>query len=166
MVWSGEKWTNSPKLRSAEKKIQGISLRGPIFERDKRLDLLAGSFAGRADHRRHGHSGVGHEHLFDFPGVDVEASSDDHVHDPIHDVYATIVIHAPRVARVKPTGSLEGFPGGVGLGVVALQHVAPADGRLSHIAGGQRAELLVHHDDLHAPDTVSKLPLAIISGIS
>src|SRR5438105_4364607 len=95
-------------------------------------------FVGNAEDIGLADGGMVQEYLFDFARVDVFAAANDHLFFAAANVDVAVGVHDGEVARVKPSGRVDGFSGGV-----RVVPVAGHDG----IAPGAQFALLAAVDD-------------------
>ncbi len=72
------------------------------------------------------HLGMFEKHLFDIPGINVEAAGDDHIFLAINDVEIAVFVHFCDIAGVQPPVG-EGFRGGVGAVPITLHDLGALD---------------------------------------
>src|SRR5258708_26402509 len=119
------------------------------LEYNEGFDLFPMALVRYADDGCQAHCRVGHQHLFDFTWVDVEASANNHILHAVDDIKIAIFIPSSDVARMEPAIA-HGFCGCIGALVVALHHVMPPDSALPYFAGIH--VLVVRIDQAH-PDS-------------
>ncbi|MCY1286701.1 hypothetical protein D9M70_356770 [compost metagenome] len=107
---------------------------------------LAPLVAGDADHRALRHGRVAGEGGLDLGGIDVLATGNDHVLDPVADVDETLLVHVAAVAGVHPAAP-QRLGGGFRLVPVAHHHVRSAHHDLAD--GAARHLVVLGIDDAH-----------------
>ena len=122
---------------------------GRAGERDVRHDLLAEPAVGTPDHSGRRDRGVRQQHVLHVAGVDVEATPDDEVLDPVHDVEVAVGIEVADVAGVHPPLAHRQC-GGLRVLPVALHHPGRPDAHLAGLTGRHRLAELVDDAQLDA----------------
>ena len=120
--------------------------RGVGLDRDDRLDRFAPFGVGDPDHRHLADRLVPHQHLLDFPRINVFSPTDDHVVRAVHQEEVTGFIKISHVTGVKPASS-ERTGRGVRIAPVALHHQVAAGDNLSGLTGSQSPVFLVDNLD-------------------
>ena len=109
---------------------------------------LSPLLVGYAHHRDVAHAGVSEENLFDFPGIDILSTPNDHVLDAANNLDVAPRIHRSEVARMQPARFIDGRFGRFGVVVIAVHHPVSPGADLA-------LDLRIHHlpacgiDDLY-----------------
>ena len=97
---------------------------------------------GHADHRALRDVGVLVHGVFDFGGIDVLTTGDDHVLEPIADEYKSFLVHVSSVTGMQPAVA-QGFAGGVLAAPVTEHDVGTAHHDFAHFTARQLVPLLI-----------------------
>src|SRR5260370_3229447 len=105
-----------------------------VLDNNEGFHLFPVTVVWHADDGCQAHGRVGHQHLFDFTWVDVEAAANNHILHPVDDVEIALFCAPPDVPGVDPAMAHR-FGGGFWAFVIALHHVVPPDSDLPYFAG-------------------------------
>src|SRR5664280_3176316 len=94
------------------------------------------------------------QNIFDFHGINVLPSADDHVLLPSREVEIAVFIHTGQITRMKPS-SPQGFFRRLRLVPIALHDLSAAGNDLADNADGDILILIIHNANLPFGNTMA-----------